>query len=107
MSKEQVKAPQGRQIQIELPPEIADGIYANLAVITHSTSEFVIDFARITPGSPKAKVQGRIIMTPINAKLLMKTLDDNITKFEAKFGDIKTPDQSAQPSGNIGFGQDQ
>ena len=67
-----------RQIQIELPEEVAEGIYANFAVITHSPSEFVIDFARMVPGAPKAKVQTRVIMTPMNAKMLLKALEDNI-----------------------------
>ncbi len=92
-----------RQIQIELPEEVAEGIYANLAVITHSTSEFVLDFARMVPGNPKAKVQGRIIMTPVNAKLLLRTLKDNIKKFEDKFGEIDTPDKTPQAGGAIGF----
>jgi len=102
MSKEQQNQP--RQLQIELPEEVAEGIYANLAVITHSTSEFVLDFARIVPGLQKAKVQGRIIMTPVNTKLLMKTLQDNIKKFEEKFGEIETPDKTPQQGGPIGFG---
>lgn len=92
-----------RQIQIELPEEVAEGIYTNLAVITHSTSEFVLDFARMVPGNPKAKVQGRIIMTPVNAKLLLRTLEDNIKKFEDKFGEIVTPDKTPQTGGPIGF----
>jgi hypothetical protein len=92
-----------RQLQIELPEEVAEGIYANFAVITHSTSEFVLDFARIVPGLPKAKVQGRIIMTPVNAKLLMITLQDNLKKFEEKFGEIETPDKSHPAGGPIGF----
>ncbi len=92
-----------RQIQIELPEEIAEGIYANFAVITHSPSEFVMDFARIVPGAQKAKVQGRIIMTPMNVKMLQKALKDNIEKFEKQFGEVKTPDQSLNPGESIGF----
>ncbi|HHS49991.1 MAG TPA: DUF3467 domain-containing protein [candidate division Zixibacteria bacterium] len=92
-----------RQLQIELPPDVAEGIYANFAVITHSPSEFVIDFARMVPGAPKAKVQGRIIMTPMNAKMLLKALEDNIGKFEANFGEIKTPDKHPNAKGQIGF----
>jgi len=93
-----------KQIQIELPEDVAEGIYANFAVITHSPSEFVIDFARMVPGAPKAKVQGRIIMTPMNAKMLLKALEDNIKKFEDKFGEIKTPDKMPEAKGTIGFG---
>ena len=70
------------QIQIELSEEIAQGVYANLAVIAHSTSEFIIDFIRIVPGASKAKVQSRIILTPDNAKRLSMALHDNIRKFE-------------------------
>ena len=74
--------PKQNQIQIELSEEIAQGTYANLAVIAHSTSEFIIDFIRIVPGALKAKVQSRIILTPDNAKRLSLALQDNIRKFE-------------------------
>jgi hypothetical protein len=70
------------QIQVELSDEIAQGTYSNLAVIAHSSSEFILDFIRIVPGTPKAKVQSRIILTPDNAKRLLFALQDNIRKFE-------------------------
>ena len=70
------------QIQIELSDEMAQGTYANLAVIAHSSSEFILDFIRIVPGIPKAKVQSRIILTPDNAKRLLFALQDNIRKFD-------------------------
>ncbi|MDR2232970.1 MAG: DUF3467 domain-containing protein [Tannerella sp.] len=70
------------EIQIELTDEIAQGVYSNLAVIAHSSSEFVIDFIRILPGTPKAKVKSRIILTPDNAKRLLMALQDNIKIFE-------------------------
>ena len=70
------------QIQIELSDEIAQGTYTNLAVIAHSTSEFILDFIRIVPGATKAKVKSRIILTPDNAKRLLLALQDNIRKFE-------------------------
>jgi len=70
------------QIQIELSDEIAQGVYANLAVIAHSSSEFILDFIRIVPGLPKAKVQSRVILTPDNAKRLLFALQDNIRKFD-------------------------
>lgn len=70
------------QLQIELKEEVAQGTYANLAIITHSTSEFVLDFVRIMPGLPKANVQSRIVMTPEHAKRLMYALQDNVTKYE-------------------------
>ncbi len=84
------------KINIELPEKEAEGTYSNLAIITHSPSEFVLDFIRLMPGMPKAKVQSRIILTPQHAKRLMKALNDNITKFEAQHGpikDIKGPEQ--------------
>jgi hypothetical protein len=77
------------QINIELKEEIGQGNYSNLAIITHSSSEFVIDFVRIMPGMPKANVQSRIILTPEHAKRLLLALKDNISKFEAVHGPIK------------------
>jgi hypothetical protein len=77
------------QINIELNEEIAQGTYSNLAVITHSTSEFVIDFVRIMPGINKAKVKSRIIITPEHAKRLVSALEDNISKYESVHGVIK------------------
>jgi len=84
----QPKPPQ-QQINIELPPDQAEGIYSNLAIITHSAAEFVIDFTRILPGVPKTKVYSRIIMTPQHAKSLLLALQDNIKKFEDQNGEIK------------------
>ncbi len=81
--------PQGQQINIELNEKEAEGIYSNLAIITHSPAEFVIDFTRIVPGVPKAKVHARIITTPQHAKMLLKALKDNLDKYEARFGEIK------------------
>jgi hypothetical protein len=76
------------QLNIELSEEIAEGIYANLAVITHSSSEFVLDFIRVMPGVPKAKVKSRIVLTPDHAKRLLGALEDNIAKFEMNNGSI-------------------
>jgi hypothetical protein len=81
--------PKNTQISIELNEEVAQGTYSNLAVITHSASEFVIDFVRIMPGIPKAQVKSRIILTPEHAKRLVAALEDNIDKFEAVHGEIK------------------
>lgn len=78
----------GNQIQIELSEEIAQGTYSNLAIIAHSSSEFVIDFVRILPGMPKAKVHSRIVLTPEHAKRLLFALGDNINRFEAQNGSI-------------------
>lgn len=77
------------KINIELKEEVAQGTYSNLAIITHSTSEFVLDFVRIMPGVPKAEVKSRVILTPEHAKRLMMALKDNIAKFEAVHGKIK------------------
>lgn len=77
------------QLNIELKEDVAQGTYSNLAIITHSSSEFVIDFVRIMPGLPKADVKSRIILTPEHAKRLMLALRDNIGKFEAVHGTIK------------------
>ncbi len=77
------------QINIELTEDVAEGIYSNLAIITHSNAEFVIDFVRVMPGVPKAKVKSRILMTPQHAKRLLRALTDNISKYENIHGDIK------------------
>lgn len=77
------------QINIDLPENVADGIYSNLAVITHSNAEFVIDFLAVLPGLPKAKVKSRIILTPAHAKRLLRALRENITKFEQAHGEVK------------------
>ena len=79
---------QQQQINIELGEKEGEGIYSNLAIITHSPAEFVIDFTRVLPGVPKAKVHARIIMTPQHTKMLMNALRDNVDKFEKKFGEI-------------------
>lgn len=84
------------QLQIELKEEVAQGTYANLAIITHSSSEFILDFVRVMPGLPKAGVQSRIVMTPEHAKRLMFALQDNVTKYEQNFGQIRMPEQQAQ-----------
>lgn len=77
-----------QQVNIELTEDIAEGIYANLAIISHSNAEFVLDFIRVLPGVPKAKVKSRIVMTPQHAKRLLLALSDNIGKYEAHFGPI-------------------
>jgi len=85
-----------QQVNIELPEEISEGVYANLAIIGHSQSEFVLDFVRILPNVPKAKVKSRIIVTPQHAKRLTKALIDNIQKYEAQHGKIAEPKQEQQ-----------
>jgi hypothetical protein len=90
------------QINIELSEEIAEGIYSNLAMIAHSNSEFVIDFIRLMPGVPKAKVKSRIIITPEHAKRFVLALQDNIQKYENTFGPIKRTEDA--PKFPINFG---
>lgn len=76
-------------LNIELTEDVAQGTYTNLAVISHSASEFIIDFVRMMPGIPKAPVKSRVIMSPDNAKRLLKALGENIRKYEQSFGEIK------------------
>lgn len=93
------------QLNIELSAEVAEGIYSNLAVISHSSSEFVIDFIRIMPGTPKANVKSRIILTPEHAKRLMGALQDNINKFEKHNGKINISNNNPTiPPIPMGFG---
>ncbi len=90
-----------KQINIELGEDVCEGIYSNLAVITHSNTEFVIDFVRLMPGVPKARVKSRIIMTPQHVKRLMKALKGNIDKYESNHGPIKDIEQPRLPM-NLG-----
>jgi hypothetical protein len=92
------------EIQIELSDEVAQGVYSNLAIISHSSSEFVVDFIRIVPGVPKAKVKSRIILTPEHAKRLLMALKDNIDKFEQQNGTIRVQNDPGflPPMGGIG-----
>lgn len=90
------------RVNIELPQDL-EAIYSNFALITHSPSEIVIDFAKLLPNVPKAKVYARILMTPMNAKLLHRALGENLRKFEDKFGEIKTPEHEFEEEKPIGF----
>lgn len=83
------------KLDIEIRPEIAMGHYSNLAIITHSSSEFILDFVQHMPGIPKAQVNSRIIMTPEHAKRLLAALTDNIQKYESQFGEILLPEPAA------------
>lgn len=85
------------QLNIEISEEVAEGSYANLAIITHSHAEFVVDFVNVMPGTPKSKVKSRIILTPQHAKRLMKALADNISKFELANGPIKDIEEAQFP----------
>ena len=85
------------QINIEISEETAEGTYANLAIITHSHAEFVIDFVNVMPGTPKSKVKSRIILTPQHAKRFMKALNDNVQRFEAANGKIQDLEEVQLP----------
>jgi len=93
MAEKKSKPKQG-QLNIDLPEEIAEGTYSNLAIISHSNSEFVVDFVRMMPNVPKAKVKSRIVLTPVHAKRLLLALNDNVKKYEAQYGKIQDTKQS-------------
>ena len=78
-----------QKLNINLSPEVAEGTYSNLAIVAHSSSEFVVDFVRMMPGQKNANVQSRIIMTPENTKKLLFALQENLAKYEKQFGAIK------------------
>lgn len=101
--KDQKDNTKKNKLDIELNDDIAQGTYSNLAIITHSSSEFVIDFVRIMPGAPKAKVKSRIILTPEHAKRLLKALEDNVKKYESVNGEIQSKDPRG-PSMPMNFG---
>ena len=85
------------QINIELSEEMAQGVYSNLAIITHSNAEFIVDFVSMMPGTPKAQVKSRIILTHQHAKRLLNALNENVKKFEAQNGEIAEIDQGQSP----------
>ncbi len=86
-----------QQLDVELDQNVAEGTYSNLAIINHSTTEFIVDFISLMPGLPKAKVKSRIILTPQHAKRLMKALSENISRFEDAHGEIEDYEQPAIP----------
>ena len=99
MAEKENKEQDPNQINIELTDEIAEGTYSNLTIINHSNSEFVIDFIRMMPGAPKAKVKSRIVLTPHHAKRLLHALTDNMKKFESIHGEVEEsePNNQAPP----------
>lgn len=103
MKPEDTPAENLGQLNIELAEDIAEGIYSNLVVIANSNEEFVLDFVRVLPGVPKARVKARILMTPQHAKRLLFALQDNIGKYENMFGEIRLTDP-AQPLPPLTFG---
>jgi hypothetical protein len=92
MSAPQTQLNRPANLQVELPASL-DAVYSNLVIIQHSPSEFVLDFARILPNMPAARVGARVVMTPMHAKLLLRALQENIERFEAQFGPIYLPQQ--------------
>ncbi|MBR4921576.1 MAG: DUF3467 domain-containing protein [Prevotella sp.] len=98
---------QQNQLQLELPQEVAQGEYANFAIITHSSSDFVIDFARVLPGVPKAQVKSRVILAPEHAKRLLGALQENIMRYEREFGQIQIPNKESRTISpfNVGKGE--
>ena len=93
---------QKNQLNIEISDEVAEGTYSNLAIITHSPTEFILDFVSMMPGAPKAKVKSRIVMTPQHAKRLYKALADNLGKYESNFGPIKDVANEVLPPFTMG-----
>jgi len=102
MSEGKSKPGRPVRVNLEMPADL-EAIYANFALITHSSSELIIDFARVLPNSPKSRVHARILMTPINAKLLHGALGDNLRKFEEQYGEIKAAPQDFETGRQIGF----
>lgn len=101
------KKNKSHSIDVELKPEVAEGVYSNMAIISHSSSEFVLDFIRLMPGVPKAQVKSRIVMTPEHAKRLVLSLQDNINKYESLFGPIVIPQPKDNEKGFTVFGNGQ
>ncbi|MEI6347401.1 MAG: DUF3467 domain-containing protein [Bacteroidota bacterium] len=97
------QVPENNELNIQLSEEIAEGIYSNLAIITHSNAEFIVDFVKLMPGIPKGNVKSRIILTPHHAKRLLRALQENISKFESIHGVIKDTDGFENFPMNIGF----
>ncbi len=89
-------------LQIELPQDVAQGEYANFAIITHGSSDFVVDFARVLPGVSKAHVCSRIILAPEHAKRLLAALQENVMRYESEYGPIKIPNQESSIMASFG-----
>lgn len=93
----------GPGIPVQLGEKEAQGVYANLVLISHSSSEFVLDFAKMLPGLQRATVQARVVMTPQHTKLFLRALEENISKYEEKHGAIRLPDRPDHVKGEMGF----
>jgi hypothetical protein len=99
---EKASPPHQNRLDIQVPAEL-EATYANFALITHSASEIILDFARVLPNTPHAKVHARVILTPMNAKLLHQALGENLSNFESKFGEIKTHETGFEAPRPMGF----
>jgi hypothetical protein len=102
MSDQKNDPNQPQQLSIELPADIASGVYTNLAIISHMNTEFVLDFVQVLPGTPKAPVRSRVIMSPQNAKRLLLALHENINRYEQVNGEITIPEREVQLPPNVG-----
>ncbi|MFM2375443.1 MAG: hypothetical protein RLZZ165_540 [Bacteroidota bacterium] len=91
------------QLNIEMPADVAGGVYSNFTIVGHTVAEFVLDFVQIIPGTPQAKLRSRVIMTPHHVKRLLQTLEENIDRYEASFGDIPTMDGPQSPPTPPGY----
>lgn len=96
-----MEAKNEKQIQIEIDDAVAQGAYSNLALISHSESEVVLDFVFVQPQAPKARVRSRVITSPLHAKRLLKALEENLKNYESRFGEIKMPQQDQNKQ--VGF----
>ena len=96
---------QGQQLQIDLSPEVAKGVYTNFQIISHSSSEFVVDFATLLPGVPKASVTSRVILAPEHAKRLLGALQENIVRYEQEFSKIEMPNKQPRTIAPFGTGK--
>lgn len=97
MDEKQKKTKKGKQLEINLPDSEAQGTYSNLVMITHSPSEFVLDFIAVMPGVPKAKVVKRMILTPDHAKRLLNALNENVNRYENEHGSITSKEKFDVP----------
>lgn len=104
MADDQNQTQNPNQLSIELNEEVAEGTYSNLAIITHSSAEFVVDFIKVMPGVPKARVKSRIVLTPEHAKRFMRALQDNVNKYESEHGTIKQTENPNTPPIPMNFG---
>ena len=102
MSGEKAKPGRPVRVNLELPGDL-EAIYANFTLITHSSSEVIMDFARLLPNTPKTRIYARVLMTPVNAKLLHDALGENLRKFEEKYGEIKAAPQDFETTRQLGF----